>query len=189
MKTSRDELLRIGEEIVCRQGLAGLSFGEVAQRAGIRKASVHHHFASKAIFAAALVSRLAELAEADLSDAEADHRRGYLALKTLLRERRDQIDDGHALDPLTALAAGADALDDATRAALGHARELVLRRIASILQAGRRDRTISVAGDIEEEARAVLAQIEGAELAARAAGDGAMFDRTIATLEKRMAAH
>ena len=72
---------------------------------------------------------------------------------------------------------------------LGRARALVVRRLAAILQTGRRDRTIAVAGDIEAEAYAVLAQIEGAELAARATGDVSEFDRALATLDKRMSAY
>lgn len=189
MKTSRTALLEIGAEIVRRQGFGGLSFGAIADRAGIRKASVHHHFPAKADFAQALVAYRAEALTAELAETEGDTRRGYMALRAFLRERRDQTGDGAALDILTALAADANLLDAPTRAALAAARELVVRRIAAILQAGRRDRTIAVAGDIEEEARAALAQIEGAELAARVAGNAAPFDRALATLENRTAAH
>jgi TetR/AcrR family transcriptional regulator, transcriptional repressor for nem operon len=189
MKTSRAALLEIGAEIVCRQGFGGLSFGAVADRAGIRKASIHHHFPAKADFARALIAHHADRLAAEAVEAESDPRRGYLALRALLRARRIHVGDGAAVDLLTAFAADAGTLDAPARAALAAARELVVRRIAAILQAGRRDRTIAVAGDIEDEARAALAQIEGAELAARAAGDAALFDRTLATLEKRMAAH
>jgi TetR/AcrR family transcriptional repressor of nem operon len=189
MKTSRVALVEIGSDIVCRKGLAGLSFGTIADRAGIRKASVHHHFPSKADFARALVSHHAAGLAARLQEAEGDTRRGYLALRSFLRERRDAIGEGAGLDVLTALAADASLLDAPTREALVAARELVIRRLAAILQAGRRDRTIAVAGDIEDEARSLLAQVEGAELAARAAGDAALFDRTLAMVEKRMAAH
>lgn len=189
MKTSRAALLDIGAEIVCRQGLGGASFGAIADRAGIRKASMHHHFPAKTDFARALVARHAETLEADLAEAEGDTRRGYVALRALLRARRERVGDGAAVDLLTALSADTHALDAPARRALAEARELVVRRIAAILLIGRRDRTIAVAGDIEDEARAALAQIEGAEIAARAAGDAGMFDRTLALLEKRMAAH
>lgn len=189
MKASRQSLLEIGKEIVCRQGFGGLSFGALATGAGIRKASVHHHFATKADFAAALIARETEALTTALSAAEADTRRGYLAMREFLRERREESDEGTALDLLTALSADASTLNGGSLAALASARELVVRRIAAILQTGRRDRTIAVAGDIEEEARAVLSQVEGAQIAARAAGDIAVFDRTLATLEKRTAAH
>ena len=110
-------------------------------------------------------------------------------MREFLRERREQSGGGTALDLLTSLSADASTLEKESRTALASARELVVRRIAAILQTGRRDRTIAVAGDIEEEARAVLSQVEGAQIAARAAGDIAVFDRTLATLEKRTAAH
>lgn len=189
MKTSRAALLEIGAEIVCRQGFGGLSFGAIADRAGIRKASIHHHFPAKADFARALIAHHAQKIAAELTEAECDTRRGYLALRALLRARRERVGEGAGVDLLTALTADARTLDGPARAALAETRELVVRRIAAVLLTGRRDRTIAVAGDIEDEARAALAQIEGAELAARAAGGAAMFDRTIAMLEKRMAAH
>ena len=189
MKTSRDTLLEIGTEIVCRKGFGGLAFGEVARRAGIRKASLHHHFPIKLDFGLALVERRIAALEAELAAAEADHRRGTVLLRAFIRARREALMEGEALDVLTALAGDAAPLDRAMRDALGAARGLVVRRLAAILQAGRRDRTIAVAGDIEEEARGLLAQIEGAELAARAVGDVAEFDRALATFEKRMSAY
>lgn len=189
MKTSRHSLLGIGREIVCKQGFGGLSFGALALRAGIRKASVHHHFPAKADFGAALIALETEALTSALAAAEGDTRRGYLAMREFLRERREQSGGGTALDLLTSLSADASTLEKESRTALASARELVVRRVAAILQTGRRDRTIAVAGDIEEEARAVLSQVEGAQIAARAAGDIAVFDRTLATLEKRTAAH
>lgn len=189
MKTSRIELLEIGAEIVRRQGLGGLSFGMLAERTGIRKASVHHHFSAKSDFTKALVEAHVEVLASNVVAGDDDQRRGYYAMRALLRERREALDSGNALDLVTAMSADAGSLPSDTRQMVADARELVVRRLAGILQTGRRDRTIAVAGNIEDEARAVLAQIEGAELAARAAGDIAAFDRSIATLEKRMAAH
>lgn len=189
MKTSREELLGIGTEIVCRKGFGGLAFGEVATRAGIRKASLHHHFSTKLDFGLALLERRIAACEAELSTGDADQRRGTVMLRAFIRARREALAEGEALDFLTALAGDAALLDRAMRDRLGRARALVVRRLAAILQAGRRDRTIAVAGDIEAEAYAVLAQIEGAELAARATGNVSEFDRALATLDKRMSAY
>ncbi|MGX7925372.1 TetR/AcrR family transcriptional regulator [Tsuneonella sp. HG094] len=189
MKTSRETLLEIGTEIVRRKGFGGLAFGEVASRAGIRKASLHHHFQTKLDFGLALIERRIAALEAEQAVADADQRRGTVMFRAFIRARREALAEGEALDVLTALAGDAAPLGRAMRDALGTARGLTVRRLAAILQTGRRDRTIAVAGDIDEEARALLAQIEGAELAARAVGDVAEFDRALATFEKRMSAY
>ena len=161
----------------------------LADRTRIRKASVHHHFPAKRDFTRALAEAHLHTVRLHLAAADDDLRRGYYALRSFMRERREALENGEAFDLLTAMSADAGSLSPETRSVVAEIREQVVRRVAGILQTGRRDRTISVAGDIEDEARAVLAQIEGAELAARAAGDMAAFDRTVATREKRMAAH
>ena len=58
--------------------------------------------------------------------------------------------------------------------------------IESVLLTGRRDRSISVGGDPSEEALAILAQLQGAQLLARAAGDVTRFDTALATLMTRL---
>lgn len=189
MKTSREELLDLGEEIVCRQGFGAFSYGMLAERAGIRKASIHHHFAAKADFGRALMERRARRLGRELEALPDDRRRGCALLRGLIQARRAQCLDGEAVDLVTAMSADPAVADRATRDALAGARETLVRHIAHALQVGRRDRTIVVAGDIEDEARAVLAQIEGAELAARASRGAAAFDRALATLDRRMSAY
>ncbi len=189
MKISREELLRLGEEIVCRQGFGGFSYGALSDRAGIRKASIHHHFPAKIDFGRALIERRTAALREELSPQEEDRRRGCIQLRALIATRRARCVDGSACDLLTAMAADAGTLGQAAREALAAARELIVQQLAAILQTGRRDRTIMVAGDIEDEARAILAQVEGAELAAKASGEAAAFDRVLATLQRRMSAY
>jgi TetR/AcrR family transcriptional repressor of nem operon len=189
MKTSRDALLSAGEEIVCREGFGGFSYGSLANAVGVRKASLHHHFPTKAEFGLALVERHRDRLEGDRAAAEFDPRRGSAAMRAWLRERREHLGDGARLDLLTAFALETPALPGALQAALDRARATLLARIRAILLAGRRDRSIAVPGDIESEAQTILALVEGGEIAARAAGDAAAFDRVLAGLDARMTAH
>ncbi|MCT2560118.1 TetR/AcrR family transcriptional regulator [Tsuneonella sp. YG55] len=189
MKTSREELLDLGEEIVCRQGFGGFSYGALADRAGIRKASIHHHFPSKSDFGRALMNRCVRRVERAFEALETDRRRGSALLRSVIQTRRTGCAHSGAVDLVTAMSADPAVTDPATREGLASARETLVRHIAHALQVGRRDRTIAVAGDIEEEARAVFAQIAGAELAARASGNVAEFDRALATLDRRMSAY
>ncbi len=189
MKTSREELLDLGEEIVRRQGFAGFSYGALAERAGVRKASIHHHFPAKSDFGRALVERHERLLQRELDAVGEDRRRGCAQLRSMVQARRAICADGPAVDLVTAMSADPTVVDAPTRESLKGARRCLVRQIAHALQVGRRDRTIVVAGDIEEEARAVLAQIEGAELAVRASGDIGDFDRALATLDRRMSAY
>jgi TetR/AcrR family transcriptional repressor of nem operon len=189
MKTSRDQLLELGEKIVVRDGFGAFSFGVLATAASIRKASVHHHFPSKADFALALAVRHLDRLQAARADAESDPRRGSAALRGFLKERREQIADGRGMDLAAAFACGALPAGEELETALVACREAVHGRLRAILQAGRRDRSIAVGGDLDDEARAILAQVDGAELAARLAGDPNEFDRALATLAGRLSSH
>src|SRR4051812_44253869 len=44
---TRDHLLRVAREAFSELGYAGASMGDIASRAGIRKSSLFHHFATK----------------------------------------------------------------------------------------------------------------------------------------------
>lgn len=53
--STRDRLLQDAERLVRSRGYAGFSYADLAERVGIRKASIHHHFPTKDALGAALV--------------------------------------------------------------------------------------------------------------------------------------
>jgi len=131
MKTTRDELLERGKEIVCREGFGAFSYGMLAGVVGIRKASLHHHFSAKADFGLALLERHLDRLEGERAAAEFDTRRGSAAMRGWLRDRREHLADGARLDLLTAFALAAPDLPEPLRAALGKARDAVTARSRS----------------------------------------------------------
>lgn len=63
---TRERVLDAGEAMMKRAGYCGFSFADVAREVDIRKASVHHHFPTKADLAVASVVRYRETALAHL---------------------------------------------------------------------------------------------------------------------------
>ncbi|MGH8985129.1 MAG: TetR/AcrR family transcriptional regulator [Acidimicrobiia bacterium] len=55
---SRDKLLDAAEELFARRGFGGVGLAEVAERAGLGKASLFHHFPSKAQLYCAVMARV-----------------------------------------------------------------------------------------------------------------------------------
>lgn len=51
---TRQQLLEVSADLLCRRGFSGFSYQDLAQQLGIRKASVHHHFPQKADLGLAL---------------------------------------------------------------------------------------------------------------------------------------
>lgn len=54
MPTKADEILRVGQALIQTQGYDGFSFRDVADAVGIKSASVHYHYPSKADLALAV---------------------------------------------------------------------------------------------------------------------------------------
>ncbi|MFN3199527.1 MAG: TetR/AcrR family transcriptional regulator [Bradymonadia bacterium] len=52
---TREHILSAGEEMMKRAGYSGFSYADVSKMVGIRKASIHHHFPTKADLATAAV--------------------------------------------------------------------------------------------------------------------------------------
>lgn len=73
--STRDRLLQDAERLVRIRGYAGFSYADLAERVGIRKASIHHHFPTKDALGEALVEtyrqRFRDLL-AGIADAEPD---------------------------------------------------------------------------------------------------------------------
>ena len=57
MSNTRDDLLDAAEALMRKNGYSSVSYADLAERIGIRKASIHHHFPGKADLGAALVER------------------------------------------------------------------------------------------------------------------------------------
>ena len=72
MRDTRAALLLQAETLVRRRGYAGFSYADLAETVGIRKASIHHHFATKSDLAHALVAAYDARYDAALAGIRAD---------------------------------------------------------------------------------------------------------------------
>jgi TetR/AcrR family transcriptional repressor of nem operon len=54
---TRARILDVGEQLLLERGYAGFSYQDIADAVGIRKASIHHHFAAKEDLGRAIIER------------------------------------------------------------------------------------------------------------------------------------
>ena len=59
-RTRREEILDEATELFAERGYEGTSMSDLAERVGLRKASLFHHFTSKEVLYAAVLGRLVE---------------------------------------------------------------------------------------------------------------------------------
>ena len=186
MQTTRDILLDHAEAEIRKRGFGAVSYGDLAELAGIRKASIHHHFPAKADLGLALVDRYGDRLAERLALHAARARNGAEALRAYMADCREAAGDGSTAGLLAALMADSGNLPPAMRQDLGRAHAMVAEWFGRTMQRGRQDRSISVSGEPSQEGLAALAQIQGAQLLARTARDPAAFDQATATLTARL---
>lgn len=63
-RNTRQRILEVAQDLIQRRGLNAMSFQDLSDAVGIRKASVHHHFASKADLVHALLDQYQETFDA-----------------------------------------------------------------------------------------------------------------------------
>ena len=56
-KDTRTNIMDVAQDLIQRRGVNGMSFQDISDAVEIRKASIHHHFASKQDLVEALVTR------------------------------------------------------------------------------------------------------------------------------------
>lgn len=183
--STQEQLLDVGEVLMRQRGYGGFSYADLARETGIRKASVHHHFATKADFGLAVFQRYAARFTAVLRDFSGS-RTGGQALYRAIQFYRDALADGEQLCLCAALSSDRQTLSEEVCKALADANAATVQWIEGVLLQGRRDRSISVGGEPSEEALAILAQLQGAQLLARAANDVTLFDQATAPLIARL---
>ena len=180
---TKDHILASAQRLVQQRGFNGFSYADVADEVGIRKASLHHHFASKADLGVALVESyaaqfdgaLSSIAHSDAS--ELDKLKAYVGLyRSTLEGDRICMCGMLATEVLT--------LDASMLPKLQGFFTRNTEWLAQLLTEGLTRGTLKFEGDAADQARAVLSMLQGSSLVCRSSGDLAAFDRTMAILIK-----
>jgi TetR/AcrR family transcriptional repressor of nem operon len=183
-RDTRERLLDVGQDLVQRRGINGMSFQDLSDAVGIRKASVHHHFASKTDMVSALLER---------------YRLEFgRAVKPILESREPAAVKLHAYFGLFTATLGRPGNDRGCLCGMLAAELLSLeaenveqvrgffrenyRFIEQILNEGRSDASLVFAGKTETVARLVFSALEGALLVARCDGGPRSMKATLESL-------
>jgi TetR/AcrR family transcriptional repressor of nem operon len=187
MTSTAERIVGEARRLIMTRGYNGFSYADVAEAIGIRKASIHHHFAGKNDLAIAVVeqsravirAQVAQLAEGDPEAAE--QLRFYVDYW-----ERCILDDSAPFCVAAMLAAELPSLpDDLARAVRGHFAELS-EWMANVLALGVRQGSVSLARSPADEADAFMSAVYGAMLSARAFDDPARFVSITETLLARV---
>lgn len=186
---TRISLLDCAERAVRQHGYNGFSYANLAHEIGIRKASIHYHFATKADLGLALIARYSERFFETLSDIRAADGSAAEQVRSYIQIYRDALAEGEQVCLCVALSAGRDSLSADILDQLNQFHSQSIDWLTQVFERATQDSTISGCALPIEDATATLALVEGAQLLARARKDVSLFDQALAALSARLVNH
>ncbi|MGY2374006.1 TetR/AcrR family transcriptional regulator [Pseudomonas sp. SDO524_S393] len=171
-----NDILDCTRSLIISGGYNGFSYADISECVGIRKASIHHHFPTKADLVRILVERYRKEAEAGIAAMErhfpdpADQLRNYIGYWLACV---GDVTKGYCVCALLATQIPVLPQEIALEVR-AHFRTLSAW-ITSVLERGARQGQFTLASDARAEAEIFMATVHGAMLSARAYGDASMF--------------
>jgi TetR/AcrR family transcriptional repressor of nem operon len=175
MAGTADRILDIAERLVQSRGFNAFSYADVATAVGIKKASLHYHFATKADLGLALVARYREAFLEALAGIEAQEEgaRGRLLryvdlYGSVLRKKRMCMCGMLATDAAT--------LPRAMREGVAAFFAENVAWLTRVLEQGKKRGELRFEGTAAAMAGFFVGSLEGAMLLAQGSGNGAHFE-------------
>jgi len=183
---TKTALLDSAERAARARGFDGFSYADLADDVGIRKASIHHHFPTKAALSVALMKRYYIDLEKTCAEIDATKTTGRARLSALIDRYRDALDGGKSLCLCVSLSTSRESLPKEVISQISQFRAMMINWLKHVYAAGQSDGSILDIRDPEAEAAAALSLLEGAQLAARAEENPKLFESALRLMQQRL---
>jgi TetR/AcrR family transcriptional repressor of nem operon len=184
-KPTADHVLDIAEALVQTRGFNAFSYADISHAVGIRKASLHHHYPTKADLGLALVSRYRAVFLAALENIEARDEATPKRLERYTELYGSVLRKGR-MCMCGMLAADVATLPAAMRKSIAGFFTENEEWLARVLADGKRRGEIEFEGTPASMAAFFVSSLEGAMLVARGSGDPAPFGDVVRHLLARI---
>lgn len=177
-KNTAARILDVAERLVQTQGYNGFSYADIAAKLRIQKASLHHHFATKAALGTALVDRYHEQFLQALHSIDATVPEPLTKLRQYAGLYVDVLKNNR-LCLCGMLAAEYATLPGSMRDSVTRFFDANDTWLSKVLETGRQRKTLQFQGAPLETARFIVSSLEGAMLLARSYGDVGRFEGAV----------
>nr|WP_294815177.1 TetR/AcrR family transcriptional regulator [uncultured Sphingomonas sp.] len=190
MQATRSTAAQIVDQarhLIMTRGYNGFSYADIAAAIGIRKASIHHHFAGKSDLAKAVVDESRTIIEVQVTQlAEAEPEAAAQLRAYASYWERCIADDSAPFCVAAMLAAELPSLPEDLAISVKSHFAALTGWLSQLLALGVRQGSVSLVRPPEEEADAFMSAIYGAMLSARAFGEPGRFTTITETLLSRV---
>jgi TetR/AcrR family transcriptional repressor of nem operon len=180
-------ILQTAKALISDRGYAAFSYADISEAVQIRKASIHHHFPTKADLVVAVLQDHSEKVVQGTQFLTQEIEDPFRRLHAYVQHWEGCIRDKSQPFCIAALlAAELPGLPDNVRAEVRKHFLALGEWIRKTLEEGVKKRTLRVHGSLENEAQAFMATVHGAMLSARALGSCDVFQIVTASALQRI---
>jgi TetR/AcrR family transcriptional regulator, transcriptional repressor for nem operon len=184
-----EQILDLAETLIQTRGYSAFSYQDIADSLGIRKASIHYHFASKADLGVAVVDRYIERFGAALVGIAADDKQSSMAMLDFYVQPYLQFASTPDRVCLSgALAGEMMALPPEVRARVDHFFKTHQVWLTKILKRGVARGEFRLTAPAPKVARFIFGALQGALLVKRTTGDLSQINDVINVMKLQLAA-
>lgn len=169
-----NQMLNVAERLIQTRGFNGFSYADIAAKLGVRKASLHYHFATKALLGVALIERYTTQFQAALDAIAKETADSFESLRRYVALYADVLRGGR-MCLCGMLAAEYSTLPPPMQSGIRGFFDLSERWLTVILERGRGAGQLAFAGTAVEAAQSLVGALEGSMLLARPYGEVARF--------------
>jgi len=189
LSPTAEDILRCAHTLIVAGGYQGFSYADIGEKVGIRNASIHHHFPTKAGLVRTLVVRYRATVEAGIAQLEREVPDPVERLRAYTRYWETCIAEGTAPFCVCALLASQlPALpEEVAQEVRAHFRTLA-GWLTTVLERGANQGRLRLTGPAATEADVFMATVHGAMLSARAYGEAGAFAAIASPLVERLIA-
>jgi TetR/AcrR family transcriptional repressor of nem operon len=172
---AKEAILEAARRTAQAHGYSGLNFRELADEVGIKAASIHYHFPSKADLGAAIAKRYWEDSAAVLEALWAESSDPVRCLRQYPDTFRKSLENGNRICLCSFMSAEYDDLPEPVKKEVLAFADVNVAWLTRVLSAA----TEMNVDESEQRARAIFAAVAGAQLMARSRSDISVFDELI----------
>lgn len=171
-----ERILKAANSLLIDRGYSAFSYADIAEAVKIRKASIHHHFPTKAgLVVAVLRAHRARIAEG-MEALDLQFENPLMRIKNYFKFWEGCIEGGTMSFCIGALmGAEMPSLPEEVQSEVRLHFSMLTEWFERSLKAGSKSRTISLQGTVATEAQTLIATLHGAMLSARATGSPDVF--------------
>jgi len=189
LSTTSDVILASARTLIMSGGYNGFSYADIADVVGIRKASIHHHFPTKADLVRTLVLRYREDAQSGVAALENGGGQPLDILRTYADHWAKCIEDASRPFCVCAmLASELPSLPPEVATEVTAFFRFLSRWLTSLMERGAIAGSLTLSSSPEIEAETFLACVHGAMLSARACGRPDLFAAVLHLALQRLSA-